>query len=99
MPHPFLAYVLCLFLKGIQDNHELPSAKGRKVSKSLVVCENGLPSHEGYGCFCVSGAPMTEAANGVLYAHGGWLWTGVCLKLSFISATGFHPLHLSWMDL
>lgn len=33
--------------RGIQDNHELPSAKGRKVSKSLVVCENGLPSQEG----------------------------------------------------
>ncbi|XP_006524462.1 TOG array regulator of axonemal microtubules protein 2 isoform X4 [Mus musculus] len=33
--------------RGIQDNHELQSAKGRKVSKSLVVCENGLPSHEG----------------------------------------------------
>ncbi|XP_029387513.1 TOG array regulator of axonemal microtubules protein 2 [Mus pahari] len=35
--------------RGIQDNHELPSAKGRKVSKSLVVCENGLPHHEGLG--------------------------------------------------
>ncbi|XP_076798368.1 TOG array regulator of axonemal microtubules protein 2 isoform X3 [Arvicanthis niloticus] len=34
--------------RGIQDNHELPSAKGRKVSKSLVVCENGLPSQEGF---------------------------------------------------
>lgn len=33
--------------RGIQDNHELPSAKGRKVSKSLVVCENGLPTQEG----------------------------------------------------
>eukprot|EP00073_Rattus_norvegicus_P047698 XP_017449898.1 PREDICTED: protein FAM179A isoform X3 [Rattus norvegicus] len=33
--------------RGIQDNHELPSAKGRKVLKSLVVCENGLPSQEG----------------------------------------------------
>lgn len=55
-----LAYRLCLFLKGIQDNHELQSAKGRKVSKSLVVCENGLPSHEGYGCSCVSGAPWPK---------------------------------------
>ncbi|XP_031211959.1 TOG array regulator of axonemal microtubules protein 2 isoform X2 [Mastomys coucha] len=35
--------------RGIQDNHELPSAKGRKVSKSLVVCENRLLSHEGLG--------------------------------------------------
>ncbi|XP_052042281.1 TOG array regulator of axonemal microtubules protein 2 isoform X3 [Apodemus sylvaticus] len=33
--------------RGIQDNHELPSAKGRKVSRSLAVCENGLPSQEG----------------------------------------------------
>ncbi|XP_057636682.1 TOG array regulator of axonemal microtubules protein 2 [Chionomys nivalis] len=33
--------------RGIQDNHELPSAKGRKVLKSLVVCENGLPTQEG----------------------------------------------------
>uniref|UniRef100_A0A8C2QJD5 TOG array regulator of axonemal microtubules 2 n=1 Tax=Cricetulus griseus TaxID=10029 RepID=A0A8C2QJD5_CRIGR len=32
--------------RGIQDNHELSSAKGRKVLKSLVVCENGLPSQE-----------------------------------------------------
>lgn len=54
---PPLAYILCLFPKGIQDNHELPSAKGRKVSKSLVVCENGLPSQEGYGCSHDSGAP------------------------------------------
>lgn len=44
---PPLTYILCLFLKGIQDNHELPSAKGRKASKSLVVCENGLPAQEG----------------------------------------------------
>ncbi|XP_050018893.1 TOG array regulator of axonemal microtubules protein 2 [Alexandromys fortis] len=35
--------------RGIQDNHELPSAKGRKVLKSLVVCENGLPTQEGLG--------------------------------------------------
>uniref|UniRef100_A0A8C0CWZ0 TOG array regulator of axonemal microtubules 2 n=1 Tax=Balaenoptera musculus TaxID=9771 RepID=A0A8C0CWZ0_BALMU len=28
---------------GIEDGDELPSAKGRKVSRSLVVCENGLP--------------------------------------------------------
>ncbi|ERE67435.1 Armadillo-type fold containing protein [Cricetulus griseus] len=35
--------------RGIQDNHELPSAKGRKVLKSLVVCENGLPSQERLG--------------------------------------------------
>ncbi|XP_040586775.1 TOG array regulator of axonemal microtubules protein 2 isoform X2 [Mesocricetus auratus] len=36
--------------RGIQDNLELPSAKGRKVLKSLVVCENGLPSQERGQC-------------------------------------------------
>ncbi|CAO2604196.1 TOG array regulator of axonemal microtubules protein 2 [Lemmus lemmus] len=35
--------------RGMQDNHEFPSAKGRKVLKSLVVCENGLPTQEGLG--------------------------------------------------
>nr|XP_021502846.1 TOG array regulator of axonemal microtubules protein 2 isoform X3 [Meriones unguiculatus] len=35
--------------RGIQDNHEVPSAKGRKVLKSLVARENGLPSQEGLG--------------------------------------------------
>ncbi|KAM9635506.1 LOW QUALITY PROTEIN: TOG array regulator of axonemal microtubules protein 2 [Trichechus inunguis] len=29
--------------RGIEDNDELPSAKGCKVSRSLVVCENRLP--------------------------------------------------------
>ncbi|KAM6221126.1 TOG array regulator of axonemal microtubules protein 2 [Rhynchocyon petersi] len=29
--------------RGIEDNDDLPSAKGRKVLKSLVACENGLP--------------------------------------------------------
>ncbi|XP_036729511.1 TOG array regulator of axonemal microtubules protein 2 isoform X2 [Balaenoptera musculus] len=32
---------------GIEDGDELPSAKGRKVSRSLVVCENGLPGEDG----------------------------------------------------
>ncbi|XP_061067338.1 TOG array regulator of axonemal microtubules protein 2 isoform X3 [Eubalaena glacialis] len=32
---------------GIEDGDELPSAKGRKVSRSLVVCENGLPGKDG----------------------------------------------------
>ncbi|XP_030655761.1 TOG array regulator of axonemal microtubules protein 2 isoform X3 [Nomascus leucogenys] len=36
--------------QGIEDNDELPSAKGRKVLKSLVVCENGLPIKEGLSC-------------------------------------------------
>ncbi|XP_011811675.1 PREDICTED: protein FAM179A isoform X2 [Colobus angolensis palliatus] len=34
--------------QGIEDNEELPSAKGRKVSRSLVVCENGLPIKKGF---------------------------------------------------
>ncbi|XP_006835231.1 PREDICTED: protein FAM179A [Chrysochloris asiatica] len=34
--------------RGIEDNDELPSAKGCKVSRSLVVYENGLPE-EGLG--------------------------------------------------
>ncbi|XP_042552707.1 TOG array regulator of axonemal microtubules protein 2 isoform X2 [Dipodomys spectabilis] len=35
--------------RGLEDNHELPSAKGRKVLRSLVPCENGLPTEEGLG--------------------------------------------------
>ncbi|XP_046517437.1 TOG array regulator of axonemal microtubules protein 2 isoform X3 [Equus quagga] len=33
--------------RGLEDGEDLPSAKGRKVSRSLVVCENGLPSELG----------------------------------------------------
>ncbi|XP_037600569.1 TOG array regulator of axonemal microtubules protein 2 isoform X3 [Cebus imitator] len=33
--------------QGTEDHDELPSAKGHKVSRSLVVCENGLPIEEG----------------------------------------------------
>ncbi|XP_001161801.3 TOG array regulator of axonemal microtubules protein 2 isoform X5 [Pan troglodytes] len=36
--------------RGIEDNDELPSAKGCKVLRSLVVCENGLPIKEGLSC-------------------------------------------------
>ncbi|XP_063086484.1 TOG array regulator of axonemal microtubules protein 2 isoform X2 [Cavia porcellus] len=35
--------------RGLEENHEFPSAKGRKVSRSLVACENGLPTEEGLG--------------------------------------------------
>uniref|UniRef100_A0A8C9UM91 TOG array regulator of axonemal microtubules 2 n=1 Tax=Spermophilus dauricus TaxID=99837 RepID=A0A8C9UM91_SPEDA len=35
--------------RGTEDNHELPSAKGRKVLRSLVAYENGLPTEDGYG--------------------------------------------------
>uniref|UniRef100_A0A8C0VZJ9 TOG domain-containing protein n=1 Tax=Castor canadensis TaxID=51338 RepID=A0A8C0VZJ9_CASCN len=41
--------------RGIEDNHELLSAKDHKVSRSLVTCENGLPIEEGYGCCWLSG--------------------------------------------
>uniref|UniRef100_A0A8D0WJL1 TOG domain-containing protein n=1 Tax=Sus scrofa TaxID=9823 RepID=A0A8D0WJL1_PIG len=34
--------------RGIEDIDELASAKGRKVSRSLLVCENGLPTEDGY---------------------------------------------------
>ncbi|XP_068840877.1 TOG array regulator of axonemal microtubules protein 2 isoform X3 [Capricornis sumatraensis] len=33
--------------RGIEDGDELPSAKDRKVSRSLVVYENGLPGQDG----------------------------------------------------
>ncbi|XP_040352341.1 TOG array regulator of axonemal microtubules protein 2 isoform X2 [Herpailurus yagouaroundi] len=33
--------------RGIEDSDGLPSAKGRKVSRSLVLCENGLPGEDG----------------------------------------------------
>ncbi|XP_063552048.1 TOG array regulator of axonemal microtubules protein 2 isoform X3 [Gorilla gorilla gorilla] len=36
--------------RGIEDNDELHSAKGHKVLRSLVVCENGLPIKEGLSC-------------------------------------------------
>ncbi|XP_025783135.1 TOG array regulator of axonemal microtubules protein 2 isoform X3 [Puma concolor] len=33
--------------RGIEDSDGLSSAKGRKVSRSLVLCENGLPGEDG----------------------------------------------------
>ncbi|XP_044235551.2 TOG array regulator of axonemal microtubules protein 2 [Ursus arctos] len=36
--------------RGIEDSDGLPSAKGRKVSRSLVLCENGLPGEDGLSC-------------------------------------------------
>ncbi|KAM5143183.1 TOG array regulator of axonemal microtubules protein 2 isoform 2-T2 [Callospermophilus lateralis] len=35
--------------RGTEDNHELPSAKGCKVLRSLVAYENGLPTEDGLG--------------------------------------------------
>uniref|UniRef100_A0A8C3WVT7 TOG array regulator of axonemal microtubules 2 n=1 Tax=Catagonus wagneri TaxID=51154 RepID=A0A8C3WVT7_9CETA len=39
----------------IEDIDELASAKGRKVSRSLLVCANGLPSEDGYRSSGLSG--------------------------------------------
>ncbi|XP_014306453.1 TOG array regulator of axonemal microtubules protein 2-like, partial [Myotis lucifugus] len=33
--------------RGLEESDELPSAKGHKVSRSLAVCENGLPGEDG----------------------------------------------------
>ncbi|XP_024408857.3 TOG array regulator of axonemal microtubules protein 2 [Desmodus rotundus] len=33
--------------RGLEDSDELPSARGRSVSRSLVVCQNGLPGEDG----------------------------------------------------
>lgn len=55
---PPLWLMFCVpFSKGMEDGDGLLSAKGRKVSRSLVLCENGLPGEDGYGCSCLPGAP------------------------------------------
>lgn len=51
---------MCVFLKGIEDGDELPSAKDRKVSRSLVVYENGLPGQDGYRLLSPSKALQNE---------------------------------------
>ncbi|ELK27356.1 Protein FAM179A [Myotis davidii] len=33
--------------RGLEESDDLPSAKGHKVSRSLAVCENGLPGEDG----------------------------------------------------
>ena len=54
--------MLCVyvFLKGIEDGDELPSAKDRKLSRSLVVYENGLPGQDGYSSSCLPGARIQD---------------------------------------
>nr|XP_031540779.1 TOG array regulator of axonemal microtubules protein 2 isoform X2 [Vicugna pacos] len=42
--HDLQKVMMAVKQRGIEDGGELPSAKGRKVSRSLVVCESGLPS-------------------------------------------------------
>ncbi|XP_072794073.1 TOG array regulator of axonemal microtubules protein 2 isoform X2 [Vicugna pacos] len=42
--HDLRKVMMAVKQRGIEDGGELPSAKGRKVSRSLVVCESGLPS-------------------------------------------------------
>lgn len=83
-----LAQVLYVFFKGIEDSDELPSAKGRKVSRSLVVCENELPGEDRYGCSCLSGAPhprlsMKAASDGSGRECGLGLW----LRPSWVCST------------
>ncbi|XP_049760101.1 TOG array regulator of axonemal microtubules protein 2 [Elephas maximus indicus] len=41
--HDLRKVMVAIKQRGIEGNDELPSAKGCKVSRSLVVCENGLP--------------------------------------------------------
>nr|XP_003411902.2 TOG array regulator of axonemal microtubules protein 2 [Loxodonta africana] len=41
--HDLRKVMVAIKQKGIEGNDELPSAKGCKVSRSLVVCEDGLP--------------------------------------------------------
>lgn len=57
---PFSSCCVCVFLKGIEDGDELPSAKDRKVSRSLVVYENGLPGQDGYSSSCLPKALQNE---------------------------------------
>ncbi|XP_058407504.1 TOG array regulator of axonemal microtubules protein 2-like [Diceros bicornis minor] len=45
--HDLRKVMAAIKLRGIEDSEEPPFAKGRKVSKSLVVCENGLPGEHG----------------------------------------------------
>ncbi|XP_054403659.1 TOG array regulator of axonemal microtubules protein 2 [Pongo abelii] len=52
--------------RGIEDNDELPSAKGRKVLRSLVVCENGLPIKEGLS----SNGPRLVGLRSTLQGRG-----------------------------
>ncbi|XP_032095080.1 TOG array regulator of axonemal microtubules protein 2 isoform X2 [Sapajus apella] len=52
--------------QGTEDHDELPSAKGHKVSRSLVVCENGLPIEEGLS----SNGPRLVGLRSSL--RGGW---------------------------
>ncbi|OWK10779.1 hypothetical protein Celaphus_00005423 [Cervus elaphus hippelaphus] len=44
--------------QGLEGGNEIPSAKDRKVSRSLVVYENGLPGQDGYSSSCLPRAPL-----------------------------------------
>ncbi|KAM5291655.1 TOG array regulator of axonemal microtubules protein 2 [Ctenodactylus gundi] len=46
--------------RGIEDNHDLPSAKGHKTSRILMAYENGLSTEEGLG---PSGPQLAELAS------------------------------------
>lgn len=83
-----MAQVLCVFFKGIEDSNELPSAKGRKVSRSLEVWENGLPGENGYVFSCLSGVPHPrlpiEAARG---GSGRKCGSGLWLRPTWVCST------------
>ncbi|XP_021567009.1 TOG array regulator of axonemal microtubules protein 2 [Carlito syrichta] len=48
--------------RGLEDNGDLPSAKGCEVLRNLVECEHRLPTAEGYGCL-VSLGPTSKTAS------------------------------------
>ncbi|XP_045665108.1 TOG array regulator of axonemal microtubules protein 2 [Ursus americanus] len=52
--------------RGIEDSDGLPSAKGRKVSRSLVLCENGLPGEDGLSCHGPRPAGLRSSVRGGL---------------------------------
>ncbi|XP_022347256.1 TOG array regulator of axonemal microtubules protein 2 isoform X2 [Enhydra lutris kenyoni] len=45
--HDLRKVMVAIKQRGLEDSDGLPSAKGRKVSRSLVLSENGLPSEDG----------------------------------------------------
>lgn len=77
--------MLCVyvFLKGIEDGDELPSAKDRKLSRSLVVYENGLPGQDGYSSSCLPRAPHPRLLTMTFCLAWGlqwpWVGRGVCI--------------------
>uniref|UniRef100_A0A2K5TMI6 TOG array regulator of axonemal microtubules 2 n=1 Tax=Macaca fascicularis TaxID=9541 RepID=A0A2K5TMI6_MACFA len=65
-PYDLKKVMAAIKQRGIEDNDELPSAKGLKVSRSLVVCENGLPIKEGFS----SNGPRLVGLRSMLQGSG-----------------------------